>query len=560
MLQNPAPELTLSKARQLQADGKTAEAEALCLQIVAVMPEYHPAHYQLALAALAKGDMQAAANSMVTAVGLDPDCALYRRSLCEVYRRMGQLQDAAIQGREALRLEPNNPAGYYNLGVAFSDSGDYQAAAEGYRAVLKLEPRHNFAANNLGVALEKLGDLEGAEKAYAAAIAIDPTHAEAQNNLGALRLISGDTETARRHFRAAIDSSPFLLSAHYNLSNLKKYTSADPDIAKLEALALHEREFPVEDAVRLWFALGKAREDTGNYDAAFKAYQNGNILKRNTFSYDKHSTSKAVDDVLTHFSEALAKKTDETGYRDDTSVFVIGMPRSGTTLIEQILSSHSAVHGAGELTYFADIMNDTLLRDSAAAAQRNIQDCLFEEIGKSYATKLRDHHPSARYITDKMPGNFFYAGFVSLALPNAKIIHVHRNPMDTCFSNYGRLFNQPMPYAYDLQELGSYYKDYKRLMNHWREILPAGTILDVCYEEVVGNLEHEARRLIDYLGLPWERQCVDFHRNKRPVKTASAAQVREPIYGSSVARWKKFAKHLGPLLETLGEEAGDQSS
>jgi hypothetical protein len=310
---------------------------------------------------------------------------------------------------------------------------------------------------------------------------------------------------------------------------------------------------PVEARMRFWFAIGKAWEDTGRYDESFGAYQHGNKLKRASFQFDIAETEKTAGDIIAKFDKAFAGKA-VNGFEDETPVFIVGMPRSGTTLIEQVLSSHSNVHGAGELKDFCDVMDKV---DGASAGGLymdwllDADDEMLSRIGEGYVKRLRTLDKKALRITDKMPGNFFYAGLIHKALPKAKIIHSMRDPVDTCISNYSRLFNETMPFAYDLEELGRYCRLCDRLMAHWKDVLPEGTILDMKYEDNVADLETQARRLVDFCGLEWEDGCLAFHENKRHVKTASIAQVRQPIYKSSVARWKRFEKHIKPLRTAL---------
>jgi tetratricopeptide (TPR) repeat protein len=404
--------------------------------------------------------------------------------------------------------------------------------------------------------LERLGDSKGAEAAYAKAVLINPRHAEAQNNLGALMSESSRLDGARACFAAAIKANPAFVASHYNLSTLKKYTAGDPHVAMLEKLAPQAAKLAGAEQTRFWFSIAKAREDVGRYDEAFAAYEQGNRLKRATVKYNEKKSQEVMQDVIDRFDASLFKKNKGAGFKDETPVFIIGMPRSGTTLLEQIISSHSAVHGAGELRDLGEALGEmqpelakgASYMDWLSGADKNS----LAAAGEAYIRRLRGYDAKALRITDKMPGNFFYAGLILKILPGAKIIHSVRNPLDTCFSNYSRLFKDTMPFAYDLTELGHYYNSYRQMMDHWKNTLPAGSILDVNYEDVVEDLEGQSRRLIDFCGLNWESACLDFHNNKRPVKTASAAQVSQPIYKSSVARWERFAQHLGPLQKAIG--------
>jgi Sulfotransferase family len=244
-------------------------------------------------------------------------------------------------------------------------------------------------------------------------------------------------------------------------------------------------------------------------------------------------------------------------------IFVIGMPRSGTTLIEQIIASHPLVHGAGELQTFNDVILTVRGPDGNVLPYPDFLPALdataLQQIGARYIAEVRKLAPSGEHVTDKMPSNYYFAGLIHLALPNAKIIHSIRNPVDTCISCFSKLFSAEQNHTYDLAELGRYYKRYQALMAHWRRVLPAESILDVRYEDVVADLERQARRIIDYCSLPWDNRCLSFHETERPVRTASATQVRQPIYKSAVGRWRVYEGQLDPLLRALGIAASAEA-
>lgn len=552
--QNMTPQQAMAQAVQFFEAGNLSQAEKLCRQIIDVQPGFHHAYFQLGLIASKVGKLQVAANLVEQAIQIEAAAPAYHRALGEIHRRLGNLEKAVMHGQQATMQAPGDADAWYNFGIALADSGKLEEAAHSYRKALENRPDYGLAANNLGTALEKMGDEEGAKEAYAKAVSVNPRHAEAQNNLGALLSASGDLDEARACFTASIEADPAFVHSHYNLSTLKKYTEDDPHYAALEEVANKAESLPVEARMRFWFAIGKAREDVGRYDDAIYAYNQGNRLKRASFQYDESKMKGNIDDIIRHFDSALLKKLGKGGCKDETPVFILGMPRSGTTLIEQILSSHSAVYGAGELRDLGDAITEIRGGESEGSYMGWLPEAdkkTLSAIGETYVKKLKTQDSKALRIVDKMPGNFFYAGLIHLILPNAKIIHSMRNPMDTCISNYSRLFNETMPFAYDLEELGRYHRNYKHLMDHWQAVLPEGTVLDVSYEDVVADLEGQARRLIDYCGLEWEEACLDFHKNKRHVKTASIAQVRQPIYKSSVARWERFKDHLDPLRTAI---------
>ncbi|BAV35040.1 sulfotransferase [Sulfuricaulis limicola] len=537
-------------AERHKRNGQLAEAEAALRQIVDSTPDHHAAWHLLGLIAFEVGKLPLSAELIAHAVRLNDAVALYHRNLGELCRRLGRLDEAVAAGRRATKLAPNDLEAHYNLGLALTDKGEWDAAIRAYRRALELNPDHGLSWNNLGAALEKKGDLAGAEAAYARAVALNPAHHEAQNNLGAIYSLQGRLEDARRCFEDSIKANPDFVEPHFNLSSLKTYRADDPQLRHLERNLAKAGAMPVPARIRYWFALGKAREDVGRYDDAFAAYAEGNRLQHELLPCDEARADDMLARLIAVFDrDFFAARRDVPG-GDKTPIFIVGMPRSGTTLLEQILASHPAVHGAGELPDLNQV-----IMDAPARAGRRFPDFVpdlvpddFKHMGEAYVERVWRLAPGARYITDKMPANFFHIGMIRLMLPNAKIIHAMRDPMDSCFSNYARLFNDTMEFAYDLGTLGRYYVRYISLMRHWHAVLPAGSILDLRYEDLVADPEGQTRRLLDYLGLPWDDNCLAFHRNKRHVKTASVAQVRQPIYKTSVARWRHFENHLQPLL------------
>ena len=552
-------EQAMAEAAHLQSAGNLAAAENVYRSILATSPKFHPAWHALGLLAHAVGKPALAAELIGKAIAIDGSPPLYHRNLGEICRRLGQLPSAIAAGKRATALAPDDLDAHYNLGLAFTDSGQQDEAVRCYRRALELRPDHNLSWNNLGAALEKLGDLGGAEAAYAKAAAIDPHHAEAQNNLGALYSQQGKLAEARRCFAAAIAARPDFVEAHYNLSSLKTYTPGDPHLATLESLAAHTDSLPVAARIRYNFALGKAREDAGDYDRAFTAYAEGNRLQHDLLPHDESQAEAMLMRIKEIFARDFLTKPPGASPRSQTGkmpVFIVGMPRSGTTLIEQILASHPAVFGAGELVDLHEVIHDAphaISGQPFTAWAPKLTDDEFLALGENYLERVWQLNPEAACITDKMPANFFYIGMIRRMLPQARIIHAMRDPMDSCLSCFARLFNDTMAFAYDLGTLGRYYVRYMQLMDHWQTTLPEGTILDVRYEEVVADVEGQARRMLAYLDLPWDDACLAFYNNKRAVKTASVAQVRRPIYTTSVARWQRFGPHLSPLLEIVND-------
>lgn len=547
------------QAQAFERQGNIGAAEAAYLEILGLDPQHALALHSLGVLYFHSSQSDKALEFFIRAVQQEPSNGLYQRNLGELCRRLGKIDQAILCAKAATKLDSKNAEPFYNLALAYTDDGQIDKAIAAYRKAVKLNPKHGLAWNNLGSALEHQGNKKSALIAYENAVEINSGHAEAQNNRGAIYSEMGRLDDARSSFNAAIATSPLFIEAHYNLSSLKTYTTDDPHLEILEKIYPQRESLADSARIRYAFALGKALDDVGRYDEAYKAYEEGNRLQHALLPVDEDAADELLAAIMKVFSpEFFAQRKQWVGESDPKRVpiFIVGMPRSGTTLLEQILATHPSVYGAGELTDLnAVVYEATGQRDNAPFANHiiSLSEEQLRKIGENYLSRVWKLAPKSRFITDKMPANFFYIGLIHLALPNAKIIHAMRDPMDSCFSCYSRLFNDTMEFAYDLNSLGRYYRRYITLMKHWHAVLPSNTILDLSYEELVANTEKQARRILEFVGLPWDESCLEFHKNDRLVKTASVAQVRKPIYKSSLARWKHFKKFLQPLLSHVQE-------
>jgi hypothetical protein len=442
-------------------------------------------------------------------------------------------------------------------------AGDVAGAAQVYREVLGADPRHAPAHLGLGVALRQIGDPAAIEVLRRAA-ELWPDNADPMINLANALQERGDTAAAREISARLLARHPTAADAWAIHAGLKSFAAGDADLERMEALLARladDHQAGPEQQIILAFALGKAWMDVGDAERAFIHLERANRLKRATFDYDVRADARrlaAIPDGV----QALRQLASGPGHPSDLPVFVVGMPRSGTTLVEQILASHPRMSGAGELTAFHEATAQVLAEAGLAGARggRIRVDAASRidpaKLGRAYLGRVAPLAAGKARLVDKMPGNFENLGLISLALPNARIVHCRRDPLDTCLSCFATRFVAGQPFAYDLVELGQHYRAYAALMDHWRRVLPGERFLEVRYEDVLADLEGQARRLVAFCGLDWDAACLRFHESRRPVRTASVNQVRQPLYRSSQGRWRAYERHLQPLIAALQELGG----
>ena len=495
------------------------------------------------------------------------------------------LDDAARLYGEALATEPGHFTARHLLGVLRHQQGRSEDALALLLAVTADHPQAADALSNTGAVLKALGRSDEALAIYERALAIRPDHAAALNGRGAILLDADRYDEALASYDAALAAQPDFAIALANRGRALQFlgrfdearadlqqammlepdnaavcldyaettimTPGDPVLARLEALAARA-ELPEPERIQAEFALGKAYTDLKDEQRGFAHLLRGNALKRARLAYDEEESGRFFEQVKAVFTPELVRRKSGAGDPSQRPVFILGMMRSGSTLVEQILASHPAVHGAGELPAFIRIASGAMAYPGGVA---ELDAAGLGDIARRYDAQLARLAPQAARVTDKMPSNFFWAGLIHLAFPNAMIIHTVRDPLDTCLSCFSKLFTEDHPYAYDLGELGRFYRRYERLMAHWHAVLPPGRILDVRYEDVVADLETQARRIVAHCGLPWDERCLAFHGHARPIRTASLAQVRQPLYATAVGRARAHDAHLGPLKEALSISA-----
>lgn len=552
-------EKSLEKAKRELQNGLPLASEKTYRHILIHYPRCDVAALNIALAALAKNNLADAIQFMQQAVIIAPKIDFYRRNLGELLRRACQL-DAAISSHQmAINIDPKSAENHFQLALAYNDNQQFELAIQHYHTALSFNKNHGMAWNNLGASLEAIGDTKKAKDAYKNAISLNEKHVEAQNNLGAIYSAEGQITKACKHFEAAITANMSFIEAHYNLSLLKKYTLDDPHLIFLESIQKEIARYSIYAQIHYFFAFGKALDDTKQYTRAFQAYAKGNSLYHSQRPWNKTTLEEIVKQIPSIFTKSFLKPPKEN-MEKRCPIFIVGMPRSGTTLIEQILASHKNIYGAGELKILDEIIQDAHKTSNLPFTTwiSQLTDDEFQILGKKYLDKTWELAPDKNFIIDKMPGNSFYVGMIYRMLPNAKVIHAMRDPMDSCFSCFTHLFKDTMLFAYDLQTLGHYYQLYIQTMLYWQTVLPKTFIFDLPYEQMVADHELYSKKLLAFIGLAWDPNCLYFYKNNRAVKTASLTQVRKPIYKSSLARWKNFAKELQPLLEIVAPYRNEQ--
>lgn len=465
--------------------------------------------------------------------------------------RTQRFEEATEFLRGATAAAPQDIAIRSDLGKAWLMLGRYEDARCSFQDVLDTDPAHVAALAGLGDALGILGRPDEAKSAFEKLVAIDPSNAAGHFGIGTILTQQGQFDDARSAFENAVARAPRRPAYRRALAESERFGENDPRLAPLEAMSRDEASFSDDQKVELHFALAKAYDDLKRYDQAFEHLKKGNAIKRRLTPYDEAAVTSYFHQIAAAFSPAVMQAKHKVGHPSEQPVFIVGMPRSGTTLVEQILASHPTVFGAGELLYMNDLIADDRAGRNYPSDVASLPDEVFDRLGRDYSERLNALAPKAKRIIDKLPANFRHLGLIHLALPNARIIHVRRDPIDTCFSCYSKLFLSGLNFTYDLGELGRYYRMYEALMAHWRAVLPDGAMLDVQYETLVANIAGEARRVVEFCGLEWDERCLTFYETERAVRTLSQSQVRQPLFKSSIGRWRPYEKWLQPLRDTL---------
>ena len=513
----------LVAATDLLAQRKLLKAETLCRQFLQKVPRHVEAMRLLADIGVRLGAMDDAEFLLESAVLFEPDNQQVRIDYVQVLRKRQKFANALAQAKLLLDSAQDNPQFQSLYAIELMQTGDYTGALGYFDKVLARLPGDAITLTSRGHALKTSGQQQEAVESYRMALAGHPDHGE----------------------------------AYYSLANLKTYRFTAAEISRMQQQEGSVSANPMSQ-VYLMFALGKAHEDLGEYSTAFNYYQQGNGLKRAQSGYDAQKMGVELQAQTTFFSKDVFTSRPDSGDPACDPIFIVGLPRAGSTLLEQILASHSSVDGTLELPNILSIAQSLRRRGQGEGSAEypaiiaEMSALELRELGEKYLAETAIHRQDAPYFIDKMPNNFRHVGLIKLILPNAKIIDARRHPMACCFSGYKQLFAEGQEFSYDLDDLSSYYRDYVALMDHWQTVLPSD-VLQVNYEQVVGDLEGQVRRILDYCGLPFEPQTLQFHDTERSVRTASSEQVRQPLYRGGLDQWRHFSEQLQPLEEQLSD-------
>lgn len=535
------PLILCNLSNALRQTDRAPEALSVAERALAREPGSVAARNFAALALLSLGRRGEAITLLREALSISPREPIVLTSLAQALREAGAHREALECAQAAVDLDPAYADGHCTLGSAQFDARLVDAAAQSFRRALERVPRHVAAMTGLALVLRQQRRAAEAQAALETALALDPGCVPARSLLGELLADQGRFADAEAIFREVLTANPRFGFAYANIAAHRRMTSADVDWQRAVERLL-EGPLPVDQRISLCYALGKYHDDLGRYDEAFARFRDGNELNRSvTAPYDPARFSARVDRLLAECGGSFIDAAATHALSAETPVFVVGMPRSGTSLVEQILASHPAVFGAGEIAFWDSAFDEAHAPDGRLDAARAAG------LAGAYLERLQALAPHAQRVVDKMPANFLYLGLIHALFPRARVIHLRRNPVDTCLSIYFQNFFSLGQYTNDLDALVHYYREYVRITDRWRALLPAAAYLEVPYEALVADQEAWTRRIVDFVGLPWDSRCLAFEATERAVITASKWQVRQKIDARSAGRWRHYERHLGPL-------------
>ncbi|ARN73083.1 tetratricopeptide repeat-containing sulfotransferase family protein [Oceanicoccus sagamiensis] len=498
------------------------------------------------------GQLQQAANGYAHIINMAPDHYEANSSLGQLLHKINRNQEALNYLRHAEIIRPNDFNATWNVFIVERALNLLIDAEKSLKKLYKLEPDNILFLLTYGVFSTDTNKPDRARKLYDQAVKLAPNNALAHAKRGSVQKVQGDFAAAELSFRKAIALDAGCASAHHGLAFLQKCKEHNDDVKAME-LASQLDTLKDPDRMLLEYALGKVFDDLSEYDKAFDHLLEANRLRRQTYQYCVPDQKKYFKQHELELGAAFQQRFEGKGLEDSTPIFIVGMPRSGTSLTEQILASHSSVHGAGEVEYIRQVCEVamTITRQEFPAGLNQVNEGSFVTAASQYIEKLRNGvDDSILRVTDKLPHNFLRVGLIAAVFPQAKIIHCVRNPLDHCLSIFQQDFNVAHGYAANLQELAEYYRLYESLMAFWHELLP-DKIYCLSYEKLIADPDNQVKELLNYCELPFEQACMNFHKTKRNVNTPSASQVRKPMYKTAVEKWKNYEQQLQPLADIL---------
>jgi tetratricopeptide (TPR) repeat protein len=497
---------------------------------------------------MARGDYAAALESYRELVTVDPRDAVARNGLGIALAQLARYSEAEEELRRAIGIRPGFPEAHYNLAGVLQSTGRFNESEMPLRRALKLKPSYAEARISLGMSCVLLGRLREARDCYEKALRLAPRNTQALVGIGQIEALEGRFTEAESAYRRALEADPGVSYGWAALVWLRRMTPADGAWVKRAEEIAASGLTPIDEAT-LRFAIGKYYDDVADYPRAFRSYQRGNELhKLRAEPYDREGRARFVDDLVRLYTPELLARARTAASDSARPVFIVGMPRSGTSLVEQIIASHASACGAGEL----DFWTIAVRKHEHAFRRELLGETLRRKLARDYLGVLAGHSAEALRVVDKAPVNADYLGLIHSVFPQARIINMQRDPIDTCLSCYFQQFPPSLNYTLELSDLAHYYREHQRLVAHWRRVLPPETFLDVPYGELTADQEGWTRRILEFIGLPWDERCLEFHKTVRPVNTASVWQVRQRLYQSSVGRWRQYEKFVGPLRELEG--------
>ena len=471
----------------------------------------------------------------------------------DLHYRAGRYAEAEKDCRKALKKAPRQAPVHDLLAVVLVGCGRLEEAEASGRRAVRLAPDSDRVRVNYAGVLKELGRTGEAEAQFRKALELCPRNVNAHISLALILIARGDFDEAVEHLQEVIRLKPDFVMAHFHLAHLKNRQSTDAEISAMKSL-YQGGAVDLDGRFHLAFGLGAAFDKRGEHEQAFDYFQAGHRFKKALAPFSLAQYVRYIDELVETFTPDFIRRHANTCNPDETPLFIVGMPRSGTTLAEQILASHPGIAGAGECVWVEDLKRALSERGggSFSAACRNLKAGEWRELGEAYLAKLEPKGCGVLRIVDTTPMNFLSVGFIAAMLPGARFVHCMRNPLDTCVSIFQQPLSDSHAYAHDLSDLGGFYRQYQRLMEHWENVV-GERIHRLCYESLVSGGEIEIRRLLEFCGVPFDARCLSFHKTKRAINTPSVSQVRQPLYRGAVGRWKRYASRLGPLLEALGE-------